>query len=164
MKKKLDVVLSKDLWGKGSIGDIIKVALGYARNYLLPNGIAKVASAQTIKEAEMRKQTIAFRLEKEKEQAQKIANEINGQSVDVYAKVGESGKLFGSVTSQDVAGALSGKFNVDVDKRNVSLVLVDGEESKTIDVCGAYEYEIKLFQGVHAKITVNVKSDDEKVN
>lgn len=155
---KVDVILIKDLKGSGKKGDIVSVAEGYARNCLLPMGIAKVADNTAIKELEMQKKADAKKLEEEINQAKKTKKLLDNQSVDVYAKGGENGKLFGSITSQDVAQAINKKFNITIDKRKIKLI-VDG--LKSVDTFGTYPYEVKIYTGISASIRVNVKEKAE---
>lgn len=163
MSRKIDVILMNDLKGKGKMGEIVSVLEGYARNYLFPNGIAKIASNQAIKELEIQKEIKELKIEEEIKEAKKTANNIEGKSIDIYMNAGESGKLFGSVTSKDIADALFEKFSISIDKHKIQYISAESEEKRSIDTFGNYPYEIRLYQGVIAKINVNV-CEKEKVN
>lgn len=155
---KVEVILLKDLKGSGKKGDIISVAEGYARNCLLPMGTAKIADDFSIKELEMQKEAELKRHEKEFDRAKEVKSMIDNQSVDVYVLGGENGKLFGSVTSQDVSDALDRKFGIKIDKRKIKSTV---EGLKIIDTFGTYPYEVKVYTGVSASIRVNVKDKSE---
>lgn len=163
MSKKVEVILLKDLKSKGKMGEIISVLEGYARNYLFPNGIAKIANEQAIKEMEAQKKAEAIREENQKKEAENIASMINEQSIDIYMNSGENGKLFGSVTSKNISDALYEKFAISIDSHNIRY-LSEEEEEKSINTLGIHPCEIKLYQGVTAKINVNVCESREKTN
>lgn len=141
----MKVVLLEDIKGKGKKGELIKVNDGYARNYLLPRKLAKEADAQAMNEIKNAEESKAFHKKTQTEDAKKTAEKINGKSIKLFAKAGQGGRLFGSVTSKEIAEELKRQYKVDIDKRKIVL---DGD----IKAFGTYECEIKLFGGITAKI------------
>ena len=95
----MKVILEKDIKGLGKKGDIVTVKEGYGRNFLLPRGLAKEATEGNIKQVSLEKKAEKNKRQRELEAAQEIANRINGQKIQIATKVGEAGKLFGSITS-----------------------------------------------------------------
>ncbi len=155
---KIDVILLEDVRGSGKKGEKVSVAKGYARNCLIPKKLARVADKAAIMELEAQHAADERRQAEELAHANEVKGIIDGQSVDVYAVGGENGKLFGSVTPQDIADAINQKFKTDVDKRKIR-VLID--DLKVIDSFGTYPYEVRLHAGVVAKINVNVIEKEE---
>jgi len=141
----MQIVLKEDIDKLGRRGEIVKVADGYARNYLLPFGKALPATAGNLKVIEREKRRYVVMLTKEKEENEALAGRIQGLSLTLVRKVGESDVLYGSVTSGDVAEALS-KEGVVVDKRRIQL-------SEPIKSLGIYTIPIRL----HPKVTAEVK-------
>ncbi len=145
----MKVILIKDLKGSGKSGELVNVKDGYATNFLFPKGIAKPADKSGLNELKSKNESLIFKAKKEEENAKKIAEKLNDQIVTIEAKAGESGKIFGSVTSKEVAEKVSDIFGITLDKRKITLT----EEIKAF---GTYECELKLFKGVKAKIKVKV--------
>lgn len=141
----MKVILQKDLGRRGSMGDIVEVAEGYARNYLIPNGIAKKAEDANVKALEHNKKVVQAKINKEKKEAEKIAEKLSSHSCTITKKVGEEEKLFGSVTSADIEEALK-KDGFNVSKKDI--VLEDH-----IKALGVYTVPVK----VHAGVTANLK-------
>ncbi len=141
----MQIVLKEDIEKLGQRGEIVKVADGYARNYLLPLGKALPATAGNLKVIEREKRRYVVRLTKEKEENQALAGRIQALSLTLVRKVGESDVLYGSVTSGDVAAALS-KEGVVVDKRRIQL-------PDPIKSLGIYTIPIRL----HPEVTAEVK-------
>jgi large subunit ribosomal protein L9 len=141
----MQIVLKEDIDKLGRRGEIVKVADGYARNYLLPLGKALPATAGNLKVIEREKRRYVVRLTKEKEENQALAGRIQALSLTLVRKVGESDVLYGSVTSADVAEALS-KEGVVVDKRRIQL-------ADPIKSLGIYTIPIRL----HPEVTAEVK-------
>lgn len=145
----MKVILREDLKGKGEAGDVINVADGYARNYLIPRGIAVEATAGALKAINEHKDAILKKKDREGDDARALADRINGMEVSVSAKVGESGRLFGSVTAMDVAEAISKEARADIDKRKIDV-------TEAIKSVGAHTVTLRLHPGVTAEVTVNV--------
>ena len=148
----MKVILLQELKGKGGEGDVVDVAPGFANNYLMPQGIAILATKGNLKQLEMRKKNIAKREEARLADAAKLQAALDGASVKVDAKVGEEGQLFGSVTAKEIAEELKKQYGVDVDKRKIEL---DGD----IKAFGTYRCEVKLYTGISAKVYVVVTED-----
>jgi large subunit ribosomal protein L9 len=141
----MQIILQEDVEKLGTRGELVDVAEGYARNFLLPRKIGLEATPGNMKRLEKMRAAFALKEATEKDAAQKIAEQIAGVSLEFTRKAGENDQLFGSVTSADVAEALATK-GFPVDKRKI--VLVD-----PIKVVGEYEIPVKL----HREVTVNVK-------
>ncbi len=144
----MKVILKADVKGSGKKGDVLEVSDGYARNFLLKKGLAEVATNSGINEVEQRKTADAFHKAENIKALKELAARMKGTEVTVAIKVGENGKVFGSVTSAQIASALSEK-GFDVDKKKI--VLKDA-----IKTLGSFSAEVKLMEGVSAKITVTV--------
>lgn len=145
----MKVVLLKDVKGSGKKGELINVSDGYARNYLLPRNFAKEANAQVMNELKSAEDAKNYKIKKETEAARASAKTIDGKTLKMFAKAGQGGKLFGSITSKEISDELKRLFGVDVDKRKIIL----GNDIKAF---GTYECEVKLYSGVSAKIYVAV--------
>ncbi|NLX92651.1 MAG: 50S ribosomal protein L9 [Clostridiales bacterium] len=144
----MKVILLEDFKNLGKKGDMVNVSDGYARNYLLPRDIAIEANAQALSEMKSREKAEENRIKKETEAAQESASKINDETIQVSAKAGQNGKLFGSITSKEIADLITKKYGIDVDKRKVTV-----EDIKNY---GTYEVEIKLYPGIVARVYVLV--------
>ncbi len=144
----MKVVLKQDVKGQGKKGELVTVSDGYARNFLFPRGLAAEADAQAMNELKNKEEAERFHKAEEKKEAQAAADKINGKSVKIVAKAGQNGRLFGSVTTKEVAEMLKAQFQIDVDRRKISM-----DDVKTH---GTYEAEVKLPAGITAKIFVVV--------
>ena len=145
----MKVLLTADVKGTGNKGDVVEVADGYGRNFLLKKGLAIAATAANVNQAEQKKAAAQFHRAEEVKALQDLAAKLNGQKVIVKIKTSENGKTFGSVTSAHVAEALE-KMGFDVDKRKIKM-----DSIKTV---GSLPAEIRLMENVSAKITVVVES------
>jgi large subunit ribosomal protein L9 len=150
----MEVILLENLEGKGAAGEVIKVAPGYARNYLLPRSIAIPATDSNMRTLEHRRAKLAERKAQDREAAESIKAKIDSQSITFEAKSGESGRLFGSITSQDVADAIHEHFGVFVDKRKVS-------EGTPIKNVGVHSVTIRIFPEVNAVMRMLVGTPEE---
>jgi len=142
----MKVILRKDFEQLGKIGDLVDVKDGYARNYLIPRDIAYQATPSSLRMLEEEKKQSAKRLDKEKVDAEKTAQELAKLSITIKMKVGEEDKLFGSVTSQMIADAVQEK-GVTLDKRQVEL-------NDSIKSLGIYDVKVKLHGGVAGIVKV----------
>ena len=149
----MKVVLLQDVKGTGKKDEIVNVSDGYGRNYLLPHKLAKEANAQSINDIKNKERAEQYRIEQEKKAATELAKKLEGTTVKITAKAGQSGKLFGSVTSKEVAEAVSKAAGVPIDKRKITL---DGD----IKSFGTFESEVKLYTGISAKFYVLVSAQD----
>ena len=144
----MKVILTQDVKSQGKKGDLINVSDGYANNFLLKKGLAKVATKQAINELESKKGAEQYRKNQELK-AQNIADRMKDFTVKLTAKAGKEGKLFGSITSKDVAQALKDQYNITVDKRKIDLP--DGIKS-----CGIRDVNVTLYPGVVGTFKVQV--------
>jgi len=150
----VQVVLLQDVKSLGRRGDVVKVADGYARNFLFPKELATPATGgalrarQEVREAQRRKE------DKELQSAKDLADRIDGKTVVIRAKAGEGGRLFGAVTAQQVAEALQAAFDVRLDRRRLVL-------REVIKRLGSYQVEARPHAGLSARFTVVVESEGE---
>ncbi|MGE4282125.1 MAG: 50S ribosomal protein L9 [Clostridia bacterium] len=145
----MKVILQVDVKGQGKKGDMVNVSDGYAKNFLFPKGLAVEATKSNMNALEGQKAAQAFKKQKELDEAKKLAGKLSKVTVTMKAKAGENGKLFGSITSKDIADMLQEQHKIDVDKRKINL-------SEAIKALGAMDVEIKVYPEVSAKIKVNV--------
>ncbi len=151
----MKVILTKDTPGQGKKGDTKEVTDGYARNFLLPQGLATLATPGTTQNAQVhRKQTIES-FTREKEKLTEIARNINGKQATFHVRVGARERLFGSITTANIAEAISQLIGITVDKRKIEL-------DEPIRKLGDYKITIKLSKDVEAKILVVVKEETVK--
>ncbi len=149
----MKVVLLKDVQGLGKEGQVKEVADGYARNFLLPKGLAAVATPGTIKELEIRQAAERKRQAKIDEAMREQAKQLSGSSVTVRSKVGEGGKLYGSITTADVAEAIERQLGQTVDKRKIEI-------EEPIRHIGEYKIPIKLSGNVSATVNLRVEGEE----
>ena len=145
----MKVILTQDVKGSGRKGELVNVSDGYANNFLLKRGLAIPATPQALNELKNREAAAAHRLEEEKKAAQATAKELEGKTAKLFARGGAGGKLFGSVSTKEIAEAIQKELGVELDKRKISL---DAE----IKAFGTYTAEVKLYTGVSAKVYVVV--------
>ncbi|HVR03140.1 MAG TPA: 50S ribosomal protein L9 [Polyangia bacterium] len=149
----MQVILRDDMDNLGKSGEVVNVKPGYARNYLLPRGLAIKATASDVKRVEHEKRVIAARTAKLAKEAQAEADGLSKVSVSIARAVGEEEKLYGSVTSRDIAEAL-GEQGVKVDSKKIHL-------EEPIKTLGLTEVQVKLGRGVNATIKVWVVKKEE---
>jgi len=147
----MKVILKEDIKGKGKKGDIVNVNDGYARNFLFPKNLAEEANTANLNAAKIALDAQKHRKEMEKQEAQELAKRIETMTLNVHVKCGEKGRLFGSVTSKEIADALKEEHGVDVDKKKIAI-------PETIKELGAYTLIVKLYPEVQAKLKVNIIS------
>lgn len=153
MASNVEVVLKENLEHLGSIGDVVKVRRGYARNYLLPRGLAVVASRGNVKQVEHEKAVQAQRIAKLRSEQEEVVAQLSEVTVMVAKEAGEDGKLFGSVTSNDVLEGLEARgVELELDKKKLVM------PEKTIKEVGSYEVGVKLPYGLTATIKLEVKT------
>ncbi len=134
-------------------GELKEVSDGYARNFLFPKGLAKEANAVNINDHKQQEKGKEIKAQREEDEARKLGESINGTKVEIFSKAGDGGRLFGAITSKDIADAVSKKLNLDIDKKKILL-------SDPIKTLGITEVEIKLHTKVITKITVEVKEQN----
>jgi large subunit ribosomal protein L9 len=148
----MEVVLLKDVKGLGNRGDIEDVADGYARNYLIPRKLAVPATEGARKQAKQMAQAEERREEAERQEAQSVADKLAGTEVEFEVKAGESGRLYGSVTSGDIAERLSAKLGDEFDKRKIQL-------DEPIKETGVRSIDVRLHPEVEFTVKVVVKTE-----
>ena len=152
----MKVILLEDIAGTGKAGDVVNVANGYARNRLLPAGLAVEANKNNMKTLEHRRTKLAAKKAEDVAAAQVQADAIEGKELVFIVKVGEAGKLFGSITSQDIATKLNEQYGFEIDKKKVELAL-------PIKEIGVHEVPIKIFTEVVATVKVFVESESGQI-
>jgi len=145
----MKVILQANVKKLGNKGDLIDVAEGYARNFLIPRGLAVVANEGNVKSLQTAKSHAKARVEREESLAREVAARLEKLTIKIEAKTGESGRLFGSVTAADIADAVKKSAGVDLDKRKIEL-------DEPIKVLGRYRIPVGLHPGVVAHLNVNV--------
>ena len=144
----MKVILTEEIRGLGTRGDIVTVKDGYARNFLLPKNLAREATTGNLKQIEHERRKWALLAQEEKNVAQKAADQVKGVKIRIEKRVGENGQLFGSVTSAEIADALAEK-GIEVDKRRIEL-------AHAIKNVGSHDVEVRLHREVTAHIQVEV--------
>lgn len=146
----MQVILKQDVKGQGKKGQMVNVSDGYARNFLLPRGLAELATKSNINVLKGKQESLEYRMAKELEEAKAIAEKMKEIKVVLKAKAGSNGKLFGSVTSKDVSEALTQQHHIKLDKKK--FVMPDG-----IKTLGTTVVDVKIHTGVTGKLTVEVE-------
>ncbi len=144
----MKVILKADVKGSGKKGDIIEVSDGYAKNFLFKKNLAEAATASSVNEAQQKKQAQAFHKAEEIKALQNLAASLKGKKITLAIKTGENGKLFGSVTSAQVAQELNA-LGFEVDKKKIIL-------KEPIKTLGVFEVDIRFMEKIESKITVEV--------
>lgn len=148
----MKVVLLQDVKGSGKKGELINVSDGYARNFLFPRKLAKQADAQALNELKNAAESRQFKIDTDTAKAKENAAMLEGKTLKLTGKAGKGGKLFGSVTSKEIAAGLKKEFNIDVDKRKIVL-------ETDIKSFGTFNAEVKLYTGISANVKVMVQEE-----
>ena len=148
----MKVILQQDVKGQGKKGQMVEVSDGYGRNFLLPRKLAVEATAENVNTMKMQDKAKAARLAEEKAQAQALAEKLKGVQVNIKARAGQGGKLFGSITNKEISEELKKQFGIDVNKSKIVL----GEPIKSF---GSFEVKCKLGSEVSGVINVLVIED-----
>ena len=143
----MKVILQQDVRGQGKKGQLVEISDGYARNFLLPRKLAVPATAENINTMKLQQKARQAQMAAEKAEAQALAEKLQGIQVKLAAKAGEGGRLFGAVTSKEIAEALSAQFGLNITKTKLVL-------DEPIKACGGYQIKAKL--GYEIVGTVNV--------
>lgn len=146
----MKVILLKDVKGTGKKGEVKEVSDGYATNFLLKKKLAVIANNTAVKELDEKKKSQEIKAQKEYEAALELGKKMEELSVTIYSKSGDGGRLFGSITSKDIAEQIKKQHNIEVDKRKISL-------DEPIRVLGSRFVDIKIHQKVTTKMRVDVK-------
>lgn len=149
----MQVILKKDVKGTGKAGDVVNVSDGYANNRLIPAGLAVPATEGNKKGIERQKAAAAEKLAEEKAAAEALAKELESKKLFIKMKTGANGRLFGALTSMDIAEAIKTDIGQEVDKKKIVL-------DKPIKETGTYSVEVKLFPEVAAKVTVEIVGEN----
>jgi len=145
----MKVILSQDIKGTGKKGDLVNVSDGYARNFLFPRKLAIEATTQALNDLENKEKARLHHIEEEKKAANALAATLEGKSIKINAKAGANGKLFGAVTAKEIAAIVSNEFKCEIDKKKITL-------ESDIKTFGSYQFEVKLYTGISAKMFVVV--------
>jgi len=145
----MKVILKEDVKGVGKKEEMVEVSPGYARNFLLPKGLAVEASSENINIMNTKKAAEKARKDREFEDAKVLASKLEGKTVIIKAKAGENGKLFGSITSKDISDRIKEDLKLDVDKKKINL-------PDAIKTLGTTQVEIKVYPKVSATINVSI--------
>ncbi|MEE0691609.1 MAG: 50S ribosomal protein L9 [Lachnospiraceae bacterium] len=143
------VILNRDVKGTGKAGEVVKVSDGYARNMLLPKGYATEATDGNIRSLEKQKALQAQKKKEDKAAAEALAEQLKEAKVVIKTKSGEGGRLFGSITSKDIAEEAAKQTGISLDKKKIQL-------KNPIKMTGTFEVDIKLYPEVTGKLTVQV--------
>lgn len=144
----MKVILKQDVKSLGKKGELVNASDGYARNFLLPKGLAIEANASAMNDFNNKESAKKFHKAEEIKAAQQLADKLEGKTFCLKAKAGANGKLFGSVTSKDVAAEIKKTLSVDIDKRKINM--------EDVKAFGTVQAEIKVYQGISAKVFVQV--------
>lgn len=148
----MKVVLLEDVKGKGKKGDVINVSDGYGRNFLIARGLAAEPTAQLENDFSGKKSSLQFKIDTETKAAKESAAKLEGRTFEMRVKGGESGKLFGSVTSKEIAEFIKSATDVNIDKKKIDV--------DTIKTFGTYPVTLKLYKGITAKVNIDVVKEN----
>ena len=146
----MKVILLKDIKGTGKKDQILEISDGYARNYLLPRKLAREATAEALNSVERAKSADKHREEVRRQEAEKMARDLKGKVIQLSVRGGENGKIYGSVTNDQIAAAMKEQLGIEVDKRKI-------EVEEPIKNAGQAFFNLKLLAGVSTRLIVNVK-------
>ena len=145
----MKVILKADIKGVGKKDEIINASDGYARNFLFPKNLAVEANNENISKWKAKQQSVQYQKQQEKEEAMKIAEKLAKISVRIQVRAGENGKIFGGVSSKEIAEVLEKQYQIHVDKKKIDL-------KEPIKTLGIRTVEVKLFEGVIGKVKVDI--------
>ena len=146
----MKVLLLQDVKGSGKKGDIVEVNDGYAKNFLIRKNLAKEANKAVILEKQSQVASLERTKMLEKQEAEKVANQIKNKEITIEVKVGENGKMFGAITSKEIAESVNEQLKIEIDKKQIVL-------DSPIKSVGKYSVEAKLYTGVSTKFFVVVE-------
>lgn len=144
----MKVILTQDVKSLGRKGELVTTSDGYARNYLFPRKLAVEANSQSMTELQNRESSKQHKIAVDTQAASDLAKQIDETIIEIKAKAGAGGRLFGSVTSKEIAEALNKRFSTDIDKKKIT--------APEIKAYGSYKVSVKLYQGISAEFTVKV--------
>lgn len=146
----MKVILLEDVKGTGKKGDVKEVSDGYAKNFLLKNKKAVIADSVNLNKNNQQKSADAFHEQERVDEAKQTANELKGKTFTLKVKVGENGKLFGAITTKEVADVITKESGKEIDKRQVVL-------KEPIKVLGNFELEVKIYKNISTKIKIVIE-------
>ncbi len=147
----MKVILLDNVKGVGKKDEVINVNDGYARNFLFPKKLAVEANDGNLSKLKSKQDSKAFKKGEDKKQALELKEKLSKITLKIFVKAGENGKIFGGVTSKDIADKLKESYNIEVDKKKIDL-------KETIKTIGVFNIEIKLFEDVIANLKINVEN------
>ena len=147
----MKVILTQDIKSVGKKGQIIDASDGYARNFLLPRKLAVEANAKNMSLLQGRKDSANFKKDQEKENALQLQEKLSKIMLKIKVKAGGNGKIFGSITSKEIATELKEQYNIDIDKKKIIL-------KDPIKEIGIFNIEIKLYEGIIGKLKIDILS------
>lgn len=145
----MKVILLTDVKGTGKKGEMHEVSDGYARNFLFPRKLAQPATTQAVGEMKAKQESKAYHEEMSRQAALDLAEKLSELKIQVHAKAGSAGRLFGAVTTKEIAEAMSAQLGIEIDKKKVSI-------GSDIKAYGEYEATVKLYSGISAKVQLTV--------
>ena len=145
----MKVILKADIKGVGKKDQIINASDGYARNYLFPKNLAVEANNDNMAKLKAKQDSFAYKKSQEKEEAKRIADKISKILLKIEVRTGENGKIFGGVSSKEIADNLKEKYNIDIDKKKIEL-------KETIKEIGTRKIDVRLYEGVVGSLKVDV--------
>ena len=145
----MKVILTQDIKGVGKKDEIINANDGYARNFLLPRKMAVEANSQNMSLLQGRKDSANFKKEQEMENALKIQDKLSKIMLKIKVKAGGNGKIFGSITSKEIATELKNQYSIEIDKKKILL-------KDSIKEIGVFNIEIKLYEGIIGKLKIDI--------
>ena len=148
----MKVIFNTDVRGQGKKGEMKEVSDGYARNYLMPRGLASPATADAVNALKLKEKAKAAQMAKEKAAAEENAKRLSGVVVQISARAGQGGRLFGAVTSQEIAEALREQHGIEIEKNKIV-------QAEPIKQFGSYEVKAKLGYEVSARFSVSVSEE-----
>lgn len=148
----MKVILKADIKGVGKKDEVINASDGYARNFLFPKNLAVEANTENMSKLKAKQDSNAFKKSQEKEEAERIAEKLSKIMLKIPVKSGANGKIFGGVSSKEIAENLEKQYQIKVDKKKIDL-------KDTIKTLGTFSVDIKLFEGVVGKVKIDVISE-----
>jgi large subunit ribosomal protein L9 len=145
----MKVILMQDIKGVGKKDEVINANDGYARNFLFPRKLAVEANTENMSKLKGRQDSVNFKKEQEKENAEKVKKQLSEMLLTIKVKAGENGKIFGSITSKEISTELKKQYNVDIDKKKILL-------KQAIKEIGTFTIDVKLYEGITGKLKINI--------
>ena len=147
----MKVILLADIKGVGKKDEIINASDGYARNFLFPKNLAVEANSENMSKLKAKNDSNAYKKSVERQEAEKIAEKLKGILLKITVKSGENGKIFGSITSKEIADNLKQQYKIDIDKKKIEL-------KEPIKTLGSFSVNIKLYEGVIGTLKIHMVS------